>query len=66
MKNTGTFKSKHSNEVYQKKENFNCNSKMVVYLMETRVCRKQYSGTAVTKFCARANNYKSTDRNFRL
>ena len=31
MKNISTFKSKHSNEVYQIKKNFNCNSKMVVY-----------------------------------
>ena len=29
MKNTSTFKSKHSNKVYQIKKNFNCNSKMV-------------------------------------
>ena len=50
MKNT----SKHSNEVYQIKKNFNCNSKMVVYLIECRVCRKQYNGSTVTKFCARA------------
>ena len=34
MKNTSTFKSKHSNKVYQIKKNFNCNSKMVVYLIE--------------------------------
>ena len=65
MKNTSTFKSKHSNEVYQIKKNFNCNSKMVVYLIECRVCRKQYNGSTVTKFRARANNYKSTHRNFR-
>ena len=62
MKNS-TFKSKHSNEVYQIKKN--CNSKMVVYLIECRVCGKQYNGSIVTKFCARANNYKSTHRNFR-
>ena len=41
-KNAGTFKSKHSNEFYQIKNNFNCNSKMMVYLIEGRVCRKQY------------------------
>ena len=40
MKNTSTFKSKHSNEVYQIKKKFNCNSKMIVYLIECRVCRK--------------------------
>ena len=65
MKNTSTFKSKHSNEVYQIKKNFNCNSKMVVYLIECRVCGKQYNGSTVTKFRARVNNYKSTHRNFR-
>ena len=36
MKNTSTFKSKHSNEVYQIKKNFDCNSKMVVYLIECK------------------------------
>ena len=65
MKNKSTFKSKHSNEVYQIKKNFNCNSKMVVYLIECRVCGKQYNGSTVTKFRARANNYKSTHCNFR-
>ena len=65
MKNTSTFKSKHSNEVYQIKKNFNCNSKMVVYLIECRVCGKQHNGSIVTKFRARANNYKRTHRNFR-
>ena len=65
MKNTSTFKSKHSNEVDQIKKNFNCNSKMVVYLIECRICGKQYNGCTVTKFRARPNNYKSTHRNFR-
>ena len=65
MKNTSTFKSKHSNEVYQINKNLNCNSKMVVYLIECRVCGKQYNGSTVTKFRAGANNYKSTHRNFR-
>ena len=64
MKNASTFKSKHSNEVYQMKKNFNCNSKMVVYLMECRICGKQYNVSTVTKFRARANNYKSTNLNF--
>ena len=65
MKNTSTFKSKHSNEVYQIKKNFNCNSKMVVYLIEFRICGKQYDGSTVTKFRARASKYKSKHRNFR-
>ena len=57
--------SRHANEVHQTKKNFNGNSKMVVYLIECRVCGKQYNGRTVTKFRARANNYKSTHRNFR-
>ena len=65
MKNTSTFKSNHSNEVYQIKKNFNCNSKIGVYLIELSVCKEQYNGNTVTKFLARANNYKSTHRNFR-
>ena len=64
MKNTSAFKSKHSNEVYQIKKNFNCNSKMVVYLIERRVCGKQYNGRTAKKFRARANNYESTHGNF--
>ena len=56
MKNTSTFKSKHLNKVYHIKKNFNCNSKIVVYLIEFRVCRKQCNGRTATKFCARANN----------
>ena len=63
MKNTSTFKSKHSKEVYQIKKNFNCNSKTVVYLTECRVCGKQYNISTLTKFCARANNYNNTHRN---
>ena len=37
----------------------------MVYLTEFRYCGKQYNGSTVTKFRARANNYKSTHRNFR-
>ena len=65
MKNTNTFKSKHSNEVYQIKKHFNCNSKVVVYLIECRICGKQYNSNTVTKFRARVNNYKSTHHYFR-
>ena len=36
---------------------------MVVYLIECRVCRKQYNSSTVTKFRARANNHKSTYHN---
>ena len=64
MRNTSIFKNKHSSKVYQTKKNFSCNSKKVVYLIECRICRKQYNGSTARKFRARSNNYKSTDRNF--
>ena len=64
MKSTSAFQSKYSNEVHQIKKNFNCNSKMALYLIECRVCGKQYHGSTATKFCAGANNYKNTHRNF--
>ena len=50
MKNTSTFKSKHFNKVYHVKKNFNCNSKMVIYLTECRVCGKQYNGSTMKNF----------------
>ena len=65
MKNTNTHKSKHSNEIYQIKKTFSCNSKMVVYLIQGRICGKQDNGSIVTKFRTRANSHKSTYRNFR-
>ena len=57
MKNTSAFKSKNSNQVYQIKKNFNCNSKIVVYLIECKICGKQCKGSTITKFRTRANNY---------
>ena len=59
MKNTSTFKSKHSNKVYQIKKNFKCNCKMLVYLIKCRFFGEQYNGNTVTKFRAKANNYKA-------
>ena len=38
---------------------------MVVYLIECRVCGNQCSSSTETKFCVRANNYKSTHHDFR-
>ena len=64
MKSTCTFKSKHFNEVYKINNDYNCNSKMAVYLKEYRVYGEQYTGSAKTKFRSRANNYKSTHRKF--
>ena len=59
MKNTSTFKSKHSKEVYQIKKNFNFNSKMIVYLIECRIYGKQYNGSAVTNFVLELTTIKA-------
>ena len=64
MKNTSTFKSKHSNGFYQMKKNFNCNSKIVACLIECRVCKKQYNDSTVTKFDTRDNIDKRAHRHF--
>ena len=52
------------NEVYTINNDYNCNSRMAVYLIECRVCGEQYTGSTKTKFLSRANNYKSTHRKF--
>ena len=50
---------------YQIKKNFNCNSKLVVHLIESRVCGEQYNRSTMTKLRARVNNYKSRHHSFR-
>ena len=64
MKDTCTFKSKHLDEIHKINENYNCNSKMAVYLIECNICSEQYTGITKTKFRSRANNCKSTQRKF--
>ena len=64
MKNASTFKSEHSNEVYQIIKMFNCNSKIVLYFIACRVRGKQYNGSTVTKFPTRVNKYKNRHCNF--
>ena len=58
MKNKSTLKGKDSNKVYQIKNKFNCNSKMMVYLIECSVCRKQYKIATVTRLSNQACNQK--------
>ena len=64
MKDMCTFKSKHLNEVHKIDKKYNCNSKMAVYLIECEICGEQYTGSTKAKFRSRANNYKSTQRQF--
>ena len=51
---------------YQIRSNtrLNCNSKLIVYLVQCKKCNIQYVGSAKTMFRDRLNNYKSMHRNF--
>ena len=55
---------RYFNEVYKINNDYNCYSKMAVYLIECQVCGEQYTDSTKTKFWSRANNYKSTHRKF--
>ena len=43
---------------------FSCDSSRLVYLLDCRVCGKQYVVSTFTSFRARFNNYKSSSREF--
>ena len=43
---------------------FDCNSLCFVYLITCKVCKKQYTGSTVTKFRARFNQYKKSHLKF--
>ena len=45
-------------EEYKTNFRFNCNSDCVVYLLICKVCAKQYTGSTITKFRSRFNQYK--------
>ena len=64
IKDTCTFKSKHLDEIHKINKNYKFNSKMVVYLIECKICGEQYTGSTKTKFRYRANNYERTQRKF--
>ena len=46
-------------EIYKMNFHFDCNSLCVVYLITCKVYKKHYTGSTVTKFRARFNQYKS-------
>ena len=46
------FKSTLTGKIYKTNFHFDCNSLCVVYLIICRVCKKQYTGSTVTKFRA--------------
>ena len=53
------FKSRVIGEIYKMNFHFDCNSLCVFYLITCKVCKKQHTGSTVTKFRARFNQYKS-------
>ena len=59
LKPAKQFKSTLTGEIYKTNFHFDCNSLCVVYLITCKVCKKQYTGSTVTKFRARFNQYKS-------
>ena len=59
LKPSKEFKSRLTMEIYKTNFHFDCNSLCVVYLITCKVCKKQYTGSTVTKFRARFNQYKS-------
>lgn len=64
MKKTSTFRKRNFHEIFHITKPHNCNSEKTVYLLGCEKCGKQCAGSSKTKFCYRANNYKSTYRKF--
>ena len=60
MVNNDKFSNKDKSRTFNlRKGTFNCNSKIVVYLLTCKTCEKQYVGSTITTFRERYNNYKS-------
>ena len=57
-----TFSSFATKSAYKINNNFNCNSKCLIYLLSCKTCGKQYTGKTVDKFRSRWNNYKTDAR----
>ena len=53
------LKSTVTGEVFKINFYFDCNSRCLVYLLTCRICKKQYTGSTITRFRERFNQYKS-------
>ena len=53
------FKSFVTQKSYKINFRFDCNSSDVIYLISCKICGRQYTGTTVTRFRERFNQYKS-------
>ena len=60
---TKTFQNMDKSKTFDiRKGILNCNSNLVVYLIECKSCSKQYVGSTITPFRSRFHNYKSGPR----
>ena len=55
---TQSFKSSVTQKTYHIFHDLNCKSKLLIYLMECRICRIQYIGKSETEFNIRLNNHR--------
>ena len=63
---TQSFKSSVTQKTYHIFNDLNCKSKLLIYLMECRICPIQYIGKSETEFNIRLNNHrKDADRKIR-
>ena len=58
MKESKTFKSTNTKKCYNIKQNIDCDSSFVVYLVTCTRCQGQYVGKSVTAFKKRHSNHK--------
>ena len=56
---TSEFTSQITKENFQIYHELNCKSKLLIYLMECVICKKQYIGKSETSFNIRLNNHRS-------
>ena len=58
---TDTFSSTVTSETLQINQELNCDDKCLIYLLECKVCNKQYVGETTDVFCLRWNNCKDNE-----
>ena len=64
VRETDTFSSIVTGETCQINHELDCDDKCLIYLLECKVCDKQYVGETTDAFRLKWNNYKDNDRKF--
>ena len=62
IKETDTFSSTVTRESFKINHNVGCNDKCLIYLLTSKVYKKQYTGNIVDRFRLCWNNCKESDR----